>query len=74
MNLQENIKKNGESYFKYNGQLLESQVIESKSIHHDCNDIMSYWHDINNLEKIFENNQIETKNHNIFVKEYAIKY
>ena len=53
VNLQENIKKNGDSYLKYEGHLLESQIIDSKSIHHDCNDIMTYWRDINNLDKIF---------------------
>lgn len=67
INLQENIKKNGESYLKYEGQLTEDHIIDSKSIHHDCNDIMTYWHEINNLENLFGNS-------NIFVKEYAIKY
>ena len=40
LNLQENIKKNGELYLKYDGQLTKDHIIDSKSIHHDCNDIM----------------------------------
>lgn len=72
INLKENIKKNGDIYLKYNGQLLANHVIDSKSIHHDCNDIMSYWHEINNLESVFGDKIIEKNN--IFIKEYAVKY